>query len=70
MNAMGTKIQQFDVPICTSFKFKARNNQLCYEVDLEKYKQSVNIQNQLENGLVLLLDYNEERQRNEIIYDS
>ena len=62
MSAMGVKIDQFDVPVCNSFKAKVLNNQLCYEVDLETLKDKVNIKEQLKGGLFLVLDYNEDRQ--------
>ena len=52
----------FYEPVCDSFEAKIRNDQLCYEVDLEKYKDKNEIEEQLKSGLVLLLDYNLERQ--------
>ena len=38
------------------------NDQICYEVDLDEYKDNKKIKNQLKYGLVLILDYNEDRQ--------
>ena len=38
MKSMGREINGFDDPVCDSFEAKIRNDQLCYEVDLEKYK--------------------------------
>ena len=35
---MGVNIKQFDVPVCNSFKAKILNDQLCYEIDLNKLK--------------------------------
>ena len=52
----------FHDPVCDSFEAKIRNDQLCYEVDLQKYKDEFNIEKQLKSGLILLLDYNPERQ--------
>ena len=52
----------FNDPVCDSFEAKIRNDQLCYEVDLDKYKDDNKIKEQLKSGLVLLLDYNLERQ--------
>ena len=37
MSVMGLKIKQFDVPVCNSFKAKVLRNQICYEVDANKY---------------------------------
>ena len=62
MKNMGRQMIGFNNPVCNSFEARIRNDQLCYEVNLEKYKDKNNIQEQLESGLVLLLDYNLERQ--------
>ena len=62
MEIMGTKANGYDDYICSSFEPVVRNDQLCYEVDLEKYKDKDNIEKQLDSGLVLILDYNEDRQ--------
>ena len=59
---VGTKIDEFDFPICNIFVPKVLNNQLCYEADLAKLKDNSNIVNQYEMGLVLIIDYNEDRQ--------
>ena len=59
---MGTKIDQFDVPVCNSFQANIRNDQLCYEVDLNKFSDNDNIKNELELGFVFIMDYNEDRQ--------
>ena len=59
---MGREMNGFNDPVCDSFEAKIRNDQLCYEVDLEKYKNKNKIKDQLMSGLVLLLDYNLERQ--------
>ena len=52
----------FDKPVCNSFQAVVRDDQLCYQVDLEKYKDKLNIINQIEKGLVFVMDYNEDRQ--------
>ena len=62
MSAMGVKIDQFPVPVCNSFKEKILNDQLCYEIDLNKYSNKDNIKRELDAGFVFLMDYNEERQ--------
>ena len=61
---VGTKIEEFDFPICNIFTPKVLNNQLCYETDLAKLKDTSNIVQQYEMGLVLILDYNEDKQFN------
>ena len=62
MSAMGVKIDQFVVPVCNSFQAKIMNDQLCYEVDLNKFSDKNNIRNELKLGLNFLMDYNEDRQ--------
>ena len=52
----------FHDPVCDSFQAKIRNDQLCYELDLQKKKDEYKIQKQLKSGLILLLDNNVERQ--------
>lgn len=62
MQLMGTKIDGFDIPVCNTFQSKIHMDQLCYEVDLEKFKDVKNVKEQLEFGLVIVIDYNEESQ--------
>ena len=62
MSSVGLKINQFDVPVCNSFQAKILNAQLCYEVDLNKYSNANNKQNELSLGFSFLMDYNEDRQ--------
>ena len=62
MEIVGQTIDGFDIPVCDSFTPKKRNDQLCYELNLDKLKDEKKIQKQLEHGLSILLDYNEERQ--------
>ena len=62
MEAMGIKIEGFDIPVCNSFKKKVFIDALCYEIELENFKNSSNIKEQLQAGLVLVLDFNEDHQ--------
>ena len=62
MTAMGVKIEGFHIPVCNTFQAKIFNDQLCYEVDLNKFKNENNIKNQLKLGLSFLMDYNKDRQ--------
>ena len=66
---VGSKVKGFNMPVCDIFKPKLHYDQLCYETDLEKLKGSnkIELRNQLELGLTLVLDYNEERQINSLI---
>ena len=60
MSLMGQKIDQFFYPVCNSFQEKILNNQLCYEVDPNKFLTSLKYSN-VRLGLSLLLDHNEDR---------
>ena len=63
MSGVGVKVDQFDVPVCNSFKAKILNDQLCYEVDLKEYRDSnTKFDRNLKLGLVFFMDYNEDRQ--------
>ena len=63
MSIMGKRIKKFDVPVCNSFKAKILNDQLCYEVDLNRFSaKKDNIENELKLGFHFLMDYNEDRQ--------
>ena len=62
MSSMGVKIDLFPVPVCNSFQARVLNDQLCYEVDLNKYSDKYNIDKELKLGFSFLMDYNEDRQ--------
>ena len=61
---IGTRINEFAVPVCDIFKPKPYFDQLCYEADVQNLKDSQKIGKQLKMGLTLVLDLNEERQIN------
>lgn len=62
---MGTQTDLFEEPICNSFKATILNDQLCYEVDPNKFlnKTGPNFEEDLRIGLMLFLDYNLDRQK-------
>ena len=62
MSSVGVPYDQFDVPVCNSFQAKILNDQLCYEVDLNKFSDKNNIEKELKLGFNFLMDYNEDRQ--------
>ena len=57
---MGVKIDQFDVPVCNSFRPRIIQDQLCYTVDLNNYKDRINLREDL--SLSLFINYNEDKQ--------
>ena len=62
LSAMGVKIENFDFPVCNSFEAKMLNDQLCYEADLNRFSNKINLHNELKLGLYIIMDYNEDRQ--------
>ena len=62
MSAMGIEIPLFAVPVCKSFQAKIFNDQLCYEVDLNRFANKTNVESNLKLGLSFIMDYNEDRQ--------
>ena len=59
---MGVHIKESYLPICNRFTAEILNDQLCYTIDINKYKDEEDFQEQLKLGLVFLMDYNEDRQ--------
>ena len=62
MSAMGVNVSLFEVPVCNSFKPKILNDQLCYQVDLNRYSSENNRIRELESGFAFIMDFNEDRQ--------
>ena len=60
MSVMGVKINQFDVPVCNSFRPKIIRDQLCYTVDPNGYKHKIDLKGEL--TISLFIHYNEDRQ--------
>ena len=38
------------------------NNQLCYQVDLDKFSRKYKLEREIESGFSFFMDYNEDRQ--------
>ena len=64
MSVMGVKIDQFDVPVCNSFRPKIIRDQLCYTVDPNEYKHKIDLEGDL--SITLFIHFNEERQMEDI----
>ena len=58
---IGAELKEFKIPVCNIFKPRNYIDQLCYETDLQEIKDNQKIGKQLEMGLTLVLDYNEDR---------
>ena len=62
MTALGRKTAEFSVPVCSIFEAKVQKDQLCYEVDLDLLNDDDDMTHQLKDGLLLILDFNEDMQ--------
>ena len=60
MSVMGVKIDQFDVPVCNSFRPKMIRDQLCYTLDPNEYKHRIDLKGEI--SLSFFIHYNEDRQ--------
>ena len=60
-NKMGIKIEQFYSPICNSFNAKILNDQLCYEVDPNRFIDQGDPES-MSKGLTIFIDTSLERQ--------
>jgi len=54
----------FNVPVCKSFQAKIKDDQLCYEIDLNRFTDKNNVDKDLKLGFYFVMDYNEDRQVN------
>ena len=61
---LGIKIDQFDVPVCDSFRPRIIKDQMCYTVDPNKHKKVFDLEGDL--AFALLLHYNEDRQMEDV----
>ena len=62
MSAVGVEIKEFEYPVCNCFQAKILNDQLCYEIDLNRYVDKNNVADELDLGFNFIMDYNEDRQ--------
>ena len=63
MSALGTRIDMINLPVCTSFQEQVFNDQLCYQIDVNKLiKLNVAAEDWSKLGLTFAIDINEERQ--------
>ena len=65
MSVMGVKTEHFHIPVCKSFISKIFNDQLCYELDPNKYKQILTpekFKQGMKEGLNIYIDTNNDRQ--------
>ena len=61
MMLMGIANDNFSVPICNSFISYVLNDQLCYQVDLNRFKANFSADT-MKSGITFFVDNNEDRQ--------
>ena len=64
MSVMGVTMDDFDVPVCNSFRPKIVMDQLCYTVDPNEYKHKIDLKSDI--SLSLFIHYNEDRQMEDL----
>ena len=57
---MGVKIDQFEDPVCNSFRPRIKQDQLCYQVDPNNYKDKIDLTGHL--SFSLFINYNEDKE--------
>ena len=65
MSLMGVKIEELDYPVCNSFRPKTIQDQLCYTVDPNEYKDKIDLNGDL--SFSLFINYNEDRQIENVV---
>ena len=61
----GVYTDMFTVPVCNIFEETMLDGQLCYQADLDRFRNMVDKKKIATEGFVFLLDYNENRMLNE-----
>ena len=59
LTLLGKNVNNFQVPVCDIFRMKIVNGQVCYEADINQYKNKAT-RNALIKGLSLIIDTNDE----------
>ena len=60
MEVMGKKNDKFELPVCNTFRPQIVGDQLCYQVNINEFADKLDMKEASEDGLIILLDYNEE----------
>ena len=68
MSTMGLEASKLILPVCDSFEAKYLNDQLCYEVDVNKFKYKKFRGHDLKLGFSFLVDTNQARQTQAVEY--
>ena len=58
---MGENNPDFGTPVCNKFRARVLEGRLCYQVDVNEFKDEVDSEKLRTHGLVFMMDYNEDR---------
>ena len=58
---LGRAVSEFDIPVCDKFIPVILEDQLCYQVDVNQFKNLIDMKKLISHGLVFLMDYNSDR---------
>ena len=69
LSLVGRKVDIFQDPVCSAFTEKIINDQLCYEIDVNRFRDDVDWEKSLHSGLSLILDTNDEYDVRKLLAD-
>ena len=58
---MGQMVEQFELPVCNKFIFKILQGKPCFELNVNDYKDQIDFETGMKDGLVFVMDYNEDK---------
>ena len=67
LSVLGRTVPGFDIPVCDKFEPRVVRGQICYRLEADRYFKQLRREegDDNEEGLILVLDYNEERNINQ-----
>ena len=60
MDLTGEKLSSFQIPVCSLFRKKIFSGQVCYEADLNQFKNKIDWKRALKKGFSFIIDTNDE----------
>ena len=61
MSIMGSMVDGLRLPVCDKFERKIIEDRICYQIDVNEFSENVDKKKFINDGLLLVLDYNEEK---------
>ena len=60
MDLIGKKLSHFQVPVCSLFRKKIFSGRVCFEADLNQFKNKIDWKTALNKGFGFIIDTNDE----------